>query len=74
MWVRVGNDSSIYVGMDFEKPERVGVTTKKHGGQAVNFKYGEVDFDSTPKSSRVSFKSDSGEIHFGEGKMIGTPI
>ena len=74
-WLRIGKDSSVYFGLAYDRPSSGGTVRLKNEGKSVTFKYDEVEFSEDGfKSSRVSFKADSGEIHFGKDVIMGTPI
>ncbi|MCK4819404.1 hypothetical protein KA005_26765 [bacterium] len=76
-WLRIGYDGSIYFGLLFGKPTKGGMLKKKSKSKLVKIEYDQIqEFEQgkIPSSSRVSFKSSSGEIHLGDKVIQGQPL
>jgi hypothetical protein len=67
LWLRVGKDGSLYLGLLLNQPSYGTIGAKGGSGSQIRVNYGEgnpVTAEDLKKGSRVSFKV-SGEIHMG---------
>ena len=76
LWLRVGKDGSIYVGMLVGAPTTGLFGSKPVGERKATVSYSEGELltgQNLPSSSRVSFKA-SGDIHLGNRVLRGRPL
>ena len=76
LWLRLGRDGSVYVGLLVGAPTTglFGSKSVKQGTATISYSEGEsLAGRALPLSSRVSFKA-SGEIHLGNRVLRGRPL
>jgi hypothetical protein len=74
VWLRVGADGSVYIGLLLGRPSYAR-SMSKPGAPTIEMKYADaIQHPAPSKGSRVSFKAVSGEIHLGDRVLQGRPL